>query len=162
VIFVTIGSMFPFDRLIMWMDAWARDHPGQELLAQIGDGAYEPSHMPWERMLPPSRFESSVRDASLIVAHAGMGSIITAMELGKPIILVPRRLADREHTTDHQMHTASWMRGKPGIQVVETQDELAGAIEAITRAETTATPERISNRAPEAFTMKIRDFLTRA
>ena len=47
-IFVTIGSMFPFDRLIRVMDGWAAANPGVETLAQIGDGAYEPAHMRWE------------------------------------------------------------------------------------------------------------------
>jgi UDP-N-acetylglucosamine transferase subunit ALG13 len=161
VIFVTIGSMLPFDRLIRIMDQWAAAHPGREIYAQIGEGEYEPRHMAWERMMPPSQFEERVRNATVIVAHAGMGSIITAMEIGKPIIILPRRAADREHTTDHQLHTANWMRGKPGIRVVESEVELAEALEAVLLAAETRAPDRISPRAPEAFTAKIREFLTR-
>jgi UDP-N-acetylglucosamine transferase subunit ALG13 len=153
--------MFPFDRLIRLMDEWGARHPGREAFAQIGDGEYQPVNMPWARMLPPSEFEARMREASVIVAHAGMGSIITAMEMGKPIIVLARRAADREHTTDHQIHTANWMRGKPGILVVETPEELEQAIEAVVRAEACRSPERISPRAPEAFTTKIREFLTR-
>ena len=47
-IFVTIGSMFPFDRLIRAMDDWAAAQPEPvELVAQIGEGSYRPAHMRW-------------------------------------------------------------------------------------------------------------------
>ena len=83
VIFVTIGSMFPFDRLIRVMDAWAAAHGVAELLAQIGDGAYQPAHMPWVRRLDQAAFARTVAGARLIVAHAGMGSVITADEFAQ-------------------------------------------------------------------------------
>ena len=41
-IFVTIGSALPFDRLVQAMDDWARDNPGEDILAQTGDGVFEP------------------------------------------------------------------------------------------------------------------------
>ena len=60
-IFVTIGSMFPFDRLIRAMDAWAAERaPETELLAQIGAGAYEPRNMPWVRRLDQADFARTV------------------------------------------------------------------------------------------------------
>ena len=44
-IFVTIGSMFPFDRMIRVMDDWAARNASQETFAQIGTGSYEPTHI---------------------------------------------------------------------------------------------------------------------
>jgi UDP-N-acetylglucosamine transferase subunit ALG13 len=157
-IFVTIGSMFPFERLIRHMDQWALDHPGEEVFAQIGAGAYEPRHMAWERMLNPREFEGRVRAASLIVAHAGMGSFITAMENAKPIVLMPRRAADREHTTDHQLDTAHWLKDKPGVHVATTFEELVAAIGAAL-SEGRENPRQVSRHAPEEFTARIRRFL---
>jgi len=37
-IFVTVGSMMAFDRLILSMDKWALAHPNSDVLAQIGGG----------------------------------------------------------------------------------------------------------------------------
>lgn len=160
-IFVTIGSMFPFDRLIRVMDQWASANSSQELFAQIGNGSYEPRHMPWTRMVAPSEFEQRVSSASLIVAHAGMGSVITAMEKGKPIILLPRRAADREHTTDHQLHTAVWLKGKAGIEVAMSDQELLDAVtQAVSRKADSGSLDRISKSAPERFTSRIREFVT--
>jgi UDP-N-acetylglucosamine transferase subunit ALG13 len=128
VIFVTIGSMFPFDRLIRAMDGWAAANPGEELLAQTGDGAYEPRHMPWVRRLDQADFARTVAGARLVVAHAGMGSVITADQFGKPIVILPRLKEQGEHTTDHQLATAAWLRGKPGIHVADRDADLGPRI----------------------------------
>ena len=76
VIFVTIGSMFPFDRLIRAMDAWAASRAASadgpaELLAQIGDGGYEPVHMRWVRSLPREDYARAVAGARIVVAALG-------------------------------------------------------------------------------------------
>ena len=117
-IFVTVGSMFPFNRIVRAMDSWASRHPEEHVLAQIGDGEYEPRHMDWIRKTSPSEFRTNVLSASIVVSHAGMGTIITAAELGRTIVLLPRRVALGEHTTDHQYDTANRLKDKSGIFVV--------------------------------------------
>ena len=102
-IFVTVGSMMPFDRLIRGMDEWASENTGVDVFAQIGGGSYEPNHMRWTRMLSPGEFQEAVQKASVLVAHAGMGSFFIAMGSRKPVVLMPRFAAKREHTTDHQL-----------------------------------------------------------
>jgi len=39
-----------------------------------------------------------MQNASVVVAHAGMGSVITAMQHNTPIVLLPRLLEAGEHT----------------------------------------------------------------
>lgn len=127
-IFVTVGSMFPFDRLIRVMDEWTAAQGRDDVFAQIGNGTYEPKHMKWTRKLDQLDFTKTVRNSELIVAHAGMGSVITADQYAKPIVLLPRIKDQGEHTTDHQLATAAWLRGKPGIHVADTDTELGAAI----------------------------------
>ncbi len=158
-IFVTVGSMVPFDRLIVSMDNWAQDHAEQDVLAQIGRGSYIPRRMRWTRMLPPSKYQEVVREASIMVAHAGMGSFFVAMEMRKPIVLLARLAAQGEHTTDHQIHTLKWLRDKPGVYAATTEDELKTAISgALT--EGNAAMGDFPNFAPEPFLAEIRRFLT--
>jgi UDP-N-acetylglucosamine transferase subunit ALG13 len=155
VIFVTIGSMFPFDRLIRAMDGWAAAHPEAELLAQIGAGAYRPARMPWVRRLDQADFARTVAGARLVVAHAGMGSVITASEHGKPIVMLPRFQARGEHTTDHQVATANWLRDKPGVYVADDDDELAPRIAAALAAGPPPAPI-FAAEAPSEFIARIR------
>jgi hypothetical protein len=53
VIFVTVGLLLPFDRLVALTDAFAATHPGLSFMAQIGSGAFVPRHMPFERVMNP-------------------------------------------------------------------------------------------------------------
>ncbi len=153
-IFVTVGSMLPFDRLIMAMDEWAAAHPHQRMLAQIGDGTFLPRYMPYSRIVTPARFREIYDEANLIVAHAGMGSVIMAAETGKPIVLLPRQAARREHTTDHQLHTVAWLGQRPGIFVADAAEDLAAQIG---RAQAwVGEHPQLSKIAPMPFVEKIR------
>jgi UDP-N-acetylglucosamine transferase subunit ALG13 len=158
-IFVTVGSMMPFDRLIFNMDMWTRAHTDQDVLAQIGQGSYVPKNMRWTRMLSPSDFRSAVSDALIIVAHAGMGSFFTAMEIHKPIVMLPRMAANREHTTDHQLHTLQWLRQKMGVYAAMSEEELARAIDQALSDGKDATAD-FNRFAPEPLLTNIRQFLT--
>ena len=156
-IFVTIGSMFPFDRLIRGMDGWAAGNPEAEILAQIGTGAYEPAHMPWVRRLDQGEFSRTVARADLVVAHAGMGSVITADEFGKPIVILPRLRDQGEHTTDHQLATATWLRDKPGIHVADRDEDLGPRIaEALAAA---APGPRFAPAASPELLARIRQYI---
>lgn len=156
-IFVTVGSLLPFDRLVVAMDRWAARHPSEAVFIQIGKGSYEPQHARWARKISPAEFKTEVLDARLIVAHAGMGTVITALERRKPIVIMPRHAALKEHTTDHQISTANWLRQKPGIFVAMSEAELDDRIRAALDA--TMDGASLSDRAPAEFVARVRSFL---
>ena len=153
-IFTTVGSAFPFDRLIKAMDDWAAEKDrGSKCIAQIGQGTYRPTHMEWHETLTHSHFTETMQTASVVVAHAGMGSVITAMQHATPIVLLPRRFESGEHTTDHQMATARWLEGKPGVFIAWDEIELASRIE---EAEGwRATGFALASHAPNTFTDRL-------
>ena len=157
-IFVTIGSMFPFDRMIRAMDAWVlAEGQGEEVLAQIGAGDYEPRHMEWVRKLDRPAYGAAIRRSRLVVAHAGVGSIVTAGENGRPIVVLPRRAHLGEHTSDHQVETVGWLREKPWVHVADDEAALPGRIAAAIAA--SAAGERMGRTADPAFIDRIRRFI---
>ena len=105
-IFVTVGTQGQFDRLIRTVDRWAGLRGRTDVFAQTGPSAYRPIHIRSKPFIDPIEFRQHVELASLVIAHAGMGSIITALELGKRIIVMPRRADLGEHRNDHQVATA--------------------------------------------------------
>ena len=157
-IFVTVGSMMAFDRLILSMDKWALAHTESDVLAQIGDGTYQPSHMRWTRMLSPGKFQEAVRDATIMVAHAGMGSYFVAAQMRKPIVMLPRRAVNREHTTEHQLHTLKWLRERPGVYAAMSDEELELAIARAMTGGCIGSAE-FTSFAPEPFLTRVRQFL---
>jgi UDP-N-acetylglucosamine transferase subunit ALG13 len=157
-IFVTVGQMLGFDRLIMAMDRWAERHPDEVVFAQVGDGRYKPKAMRWTEMVPGATFKSTVAGAELIVAHAGMGSFFVAMEMGKPIVMMARRADLGEHTTDHQIDTLKWLREKPQVFPADAETDLPAAV---SRARAAARERRgrtsqFQPFAPPPFIAKLR------
>lgn len=122
-IFVTVGTQLPFPRLIDAMNNWATttDEP---VIAQTGPEPGNWPHLDTRKHLTPAEFEDLFSTARVIVAHAGIGTILSAKRLGKPLIIAPRRHALGEHRNDHQMATAAQVGKLPGIHVAENMDDL--------------------------------------
>jgi UDP-N-acetylglucosamine transferase subunit ALG13 len=127
VIIVTVGMQLGFDRLIAAMDALA-PNLDMPVIAQTGRGSYQPRNMEARSKIAPAEFEALVRKARLIVAHAGIGTVLTAARCGKPILLMPRRADLGEHRNDHQLATVGRLAARPGILVAMDESELAERI----------------------------------
>ena len=122
-IFVAVGTQFPFDRLIKIMDGWAETH-SEEVIAQISEGEYLPQHIKWQRFLDGEEYNKNIRQASVFVSHAGMGNIISAREQQTPIIVMNRQYKLGEHRNDHQADGLKWMGKLDGVYTASTQEEL--------------------------------------
>lgn len=127
-IVLTVGMQLGFDWLIAAMDALA-PALGMPVIAQTGNGSYQPRNMEARVKIAPAEFEALVGKARLIVAHAGIGTVLTAARCGKPILLVPRRADLGEHRNDHQLATVRKLAGRPGILVAMDETELPARIE---------------------------------
>jgi UDP-N-acetylglucosamine transferase subunit ALG13 len=162
-IFLTIGTHEPFDRLIRAVDDWyGKKQETLQLFGQITEPraeAYRPKHFEWVSRLTPAEYSDRMERSSLIVSHAGMGSIITALHLGKPIVVMPRRGHLRETRNDHQFTTVKMLGSRPGIYVAEDETCLAGVLEQAIVDIGSASAPRIGAFADEKFTDALRDFL---
>ncbi len=127
-VFVTVGSMLPFDRLVCAMDAWAKEHSEAEVFAQVGETSLCPANMEYSAMISPSEYRDHFAACDVVVSHVGMGTIITASEFCKPLVMLPRRAELKELTNNHQFETAKWLEGRPGIRIIYSDGELAEAI----------------------------------
>jgi UDP-N-acetylglucosamine transferase subunit ALG13 len=107
-IFVTIGTQAPFDRLIQAIDELAVEI-NEPIIAQINKEHYIPRHLETIEFLSPDEFDKLMEKARLIVAHAGMGTIISALMKKKPIIVMPRLAYLKEQRNDHQLATTMKM-----------------------------------------------------
>lgn len=122
-ILVSVGTQLPFDRLIRIIDEVAPtlDEP---VFAQTGPGSYEPRNIEWQAMVDPSAFADLLKEASLIVAHAGVGSVLMARQYRKPIIVFPRHASLGEHRNEHQLATIVALENQSGIYVARTKEDL--------------------------------------
>jgi len=128
-IFITVGTQLAFDRLTGIMDNWAKENPGEVLFAQTGPSSFPVRYMKHEKFVTPDVAEDLFRQADLIVSHAGMGSILTALKYRKPIIVMPRKADLGEHRNDHQIATVHRLADRPGIYVAMEEADLVRLLE---------------------------------
>lgn len=126
-ILVTVGMQLGFDRLIAAMDRIAPGL-GMPVIAQTGRGSYQAQNMEVRPSITPAEFEQLVRQARLIVSHAGIGTVLTASRCDRPVVLMPRRAELGEHRNDHQMATVRSLGARPGILVAMDESELPDRI----------------------------------
>lgn len=122
-IFVTIGTQIPFDRLIEILDRIAPELD-EEIYAQVLRGKYKPKHIKLIDFIEPDEFEKVFAQARLIVAHAGMGTILSSLRKSKPLIIFPRIASLGEHRNEHQSATARMMKEKNYAYVATNEEEL--------------------------------------
>ena len=157
-IFVSVGSMMPFDRLVRAADAWTAAHPGTDVLIQLGNGRHLPTHARHVRLMPPGEYRHLVETAELFVAHAGMGSIIAAIQAGRPLLMLPRRAALGEHNNDHQLATVRNVGNRPGLHHVESDTDLGAAIDRLLGGGSEV-PAPISSYASPELIAAVRGFV---
>lgn len=104
-IFATVGTQAPFDRFVKILDEIA-PATGEEIIAQTCKGKYQVKNIKTVDFLPPDEFNEYFAKARIIVAHAGMGTVISALKMRKPIVIMPRIASWGEHRNDHQLATA--------------------------------------------------------
>jgi len=155
-IFATVGTQGQFDRLIRTIDTWAGLRGRSDVFAQTGPSGYRADHIRTEKFIDPAEFRRQVEAANLVISHAGMGSIITALELGKQIIVMPRKASLGEHRNDHQLATAKRFAEQGRILVAFTEAEL---IEKLDQVPLVAGAERLGIETSPRLLFTIRTFI---
>jgi UDP-N-acetylglucosamine transferase subunit ALG13 len=120
---VTLGTMedYSFRRLIE--RAVAVLPSDADVLWQVG--CTDVSHLPIEahRQLSARALQEAIEAADVVIAHAGCGSAVSALEAGKMPVLVPRSAADGENIDDHQLLLAEELSER-GLAVVRSVEAL--------------------------------------
>jgi UDP-N-acetylglucosamine transferase subunit ALG13 len=155
-IFVTVGAQMSFDRLIGWVDAWAEANDRDDVCAQTGPSAFTPRRVTVLPFMDPPAFRRQMNDASAIVAHAGMGTILSALELGKPILVVPRQGSLSETRNDHQVATARRLEADGLVIAAYDEAQFAARMNDLEHA---GPRDRIGDRADDALLARLRDFV---
>jgi UDP-N-acetylglucosamine transferase subunit ALG13 len=141
---VTLGThpRYTFARLLRRLVAIMP--PEAEVLWQVG--ATRIAGMPpgARDHVPYAELEQAVREADVVVTHAGVGSALSAMRAGRRPVFVPRRHAYGEHVDDHQVALAADLHRRNLVLAREagaiTTEDLAAAAAWSVRAEPACVP----------------------
>lgn len=134
-ILLTVGTQLPFDRFVKLVDEWAQKHPEVEILAQIASGTYIPKYMKYVDYLDKERYAEVFAKSKVVLAHAGMGSVISSLIASKPVIVYPRKASLGEHRNEHQLATCQKLSYLKGCYIVYDPEELYHTLDEINALE---------------------------
>jgi len=122
-IFVMVGTA-PFQRLVEKMDKIAKTLE-EKVIMQIGRTNYRPKNTEYFDFVDYEKIRELNKNAKVVISHAGVGSIMTALEERAPLILVPRLKKYGEHNDDHQLEIAKMLKKQGLAEVVYDVEELS-------------------------------------
>lgn len=138
---VSVGTQegYPFSSLLEAVVPLLRDM--DEVLYQTGDADVSGLGIDARESVPHDELKAAVREADVVITHAGVGAAITALEAGKHPILIPRRVSHREHIDDHQIQVARELERR-GLATVRYPDtlEVGDLLDASIRSTLSITP----------------------
>jgi UDP-N-acetylglucosamine transferase subunit ALG13 len=155
-IFVTVGTELPFDRIVRPIDDWAKNRKKGTVFAQVGPSNYRPRNIEWVKFLETVDCRAKIAAADVVIAHAGMGTILTALEMGKPILVVPRRAELGEVRSNHQVATAEKLLAQGKVSVAMDEHQLLTRLDQL---HSLPSPERIQQHAPRELLRRLSQFI---
>ncbi|MEC3909836.1 glycosyltransferase [Sphingobium sp. CR2-8] len=143
--FVTVGATLPFDWMINMVAQAKRDGLIPErVLAQVGKGGVRPEGL--EEVVETLSFDemhAMLERANIVVCHGGTGSLITALQHGCCVIVVPRQFELSKHYDDHQSEITAAFRQRGLVQEARGSNERASLL----RMSFANAPAKIDQRA---------------
>jgi UDP-N-acetylglucosamine--N-acetylmuramyl-(pentapeptide) pyrophosphoryl-undecaprenol N-acetylglucosamine transferase len=109
-----VRAALPRDASVLW----------QTGTTDVSDVCDEPGDS-WQPFVPGNELFSAMGQADLVIAHAGVGTALTAMRAGHCPVLVARRSEHDEHVDDHQLQIAAALE-EAGLAVATNPDDLCG------------------------------------
>jgi len=149
-IFLTIGTQFPFNRLVRGIDnAIDEGLIKEEIFAQIGETSYKPRNFESVAFLEKNVFDRYLKKASALISHAGIGIITMALDNGKPLLVMPRSEKFGEVVNDHQVAIVRKFSKFGHILVAYDVEDLADGIrklKSFVPRERKASPDAVAER----------------
>lgn len=132
-IFVTVGTHYQgFERLIRKMDDIA-GRIDDDVVMQIGSTNYAPKNARYFKFLGEESILRCYEKANVVVAHAGAGTLMTALSLGKRVVAVPRMKKFGEHIDDQQFELAEALSKQGRVMAVFDIEELERVLKEVNK-----------------------------
>ncbi len=125
-IFVTLGTQDKqFKRLL---DAVEKLDTTEKIIAQIGSTKFESKKIELHKYVSSSEFDKYMNDARIVITHAGVGTIVNGIKMGKTMIVAARRKEYKEHVNNHQLQILDTFSKEGYIIPLENFDDLQNLI----------------------------------
>lgn len=125
-----------------------------KVVVQAGSTKFESDDMEIFNLIEQNKFNELIEQANIIITHGGVGSIVTAVKLGKKVIAVPRLRKYGEHVNDHQIQIVETFSKQGFIKGIKDISELKETLKNID----TFTPNKLESNTENIVNI-IRQFI---
>lgn len=103
----------------------------EKVVVQAGGTEFKSNDMEILKLISSRQMNKLIKQASFIITHGGVGSIVTALKMGKKVIAVPRYHKYDEHVNDHQLQIVQTFDGQGFIKGICDVCDLESAIKSL-------------------------------
>ena len=127
-VFIALGTQkFQCNRLLKEIDRLIEGRLlNEQVFAQRGYSDYEPKHYESVMFLDKEDYDEKIAQCSLVISHSGVGTILSAVNHRKPVIVFPRLKKYKEHVDDHQLEIARAFEKKKLVLMYHEGDDIHG------------------------------------
>lgn len=127
----------------------------EEVIAQNGYTEFHPRHIKMHPFLDRTEMAKLQKEASYVITHAGVGSIMECLEQKKKVIVVPRLKKYKEHTNDHQLQILNTFCNSGYVIGCQEVSELETCIQKINRFK----PQKLKNNSNQKMIAVITEYI---
>lgn len=129
-IFVILGTQDKtFPRLLEAVEKQiVKGNIKDKVIAQVGSTKFESDKMKIVDFMSVEEFNDNIEKADIIITHAGVGTILTALKKNKKIIVAARLKKYGEHVNDHQLQIVEKFSDEGYVIPLDDFDKLDEAI----------------------------------
>ena len=132
-IFVTVGTQDKeFRRIFDMVEEQIKlGNINEEVVAQIGCTKFESKNIKTYKFMEKEEYNKFMKNARIVITHAGVGSLIEGLNLNKKMIVIPRLKKYGEHVNDHQLQILETFENRGHILAVRNTEEFTDALNKI-------------------------------
>lgn len=132
-VFVTVGTQDKEFRRIFEMveEQINLGNITDEVIAQTGCTKFESDKMKVYNLMQKNEYMECMKNATIVIAHAGVGSIIDGLKLNKKLIVIPRLKEYGEHVNDHQLQILETFEKRGHILAVRNSNEFSEVLKKV-------------------------------
>ena len=132
-IFVTVGTQDKeFRRIFDMVEEQIKlGNINEEVVAQIGCTKFESKNIKTYKFMEKEEYNKFMKNARIVITHAGVGSLREGLNLNKKMIVIPRLKKYGEHVNDHQLQILETFENRGHILAVRNTEEFTDALNKI-------------------------------
>lgn len=123
-VFIAVGTQKQqFTRLFKIIEK-SKQLKKEELIAQAGFTKYETNKIIMHEFIEQEKLDKYIEESEYIICHGGIGTIFSALEKNKKVLVVPRLKKYKEHVNDHQLEICRQLQKEGYIIYLDDSEDL--------------------------------------